>query len=432
MAMKPESGSLLIVDDNLASREMLSRSFRERGYDVTVGGDGNQALDLLRGGSFDLILLDISMPGASGFAVLQAVRALYPVTALPVIMVTAHDRSDDIVHALDLGANDYVVKPYDFPVILARARTQLALKRTVEQKTELERSLAQRNEELAVANRRLGAAYQRMKRDLLAAARIQEALLPKAPPAVPGARFAWGFEPCEELAGDTLNVVPLGRRHVGLYLLDVSGHGVAAALLSVTLSQVLTPAGDESSLLVRRADGAADQPVPPAEVAAHLGRRFPWNPETEQYFTLSYGVLDHETGEFRHVSAGHTGPLYLPPAGPPTFLESSGLPVGIGEGEYRERTLRLEPGSRLYLYSDGITDALNAAAEPFGKPRLREALAAQRDRPLDQGIAALLRELHRWCGVSHRRDDVSILGLEFTGAGSRTPEAEPPRAVACV
>jgi sigma-B regulation protein RsbU (phosphoserine phosphatase) len=190
-------------------------------------------------------------------------------------MVTAHDRSDDIVHALDLGANDYVVKPYDFPVILARARTQLALKRVVEQKTELERSLGQRNQELAVANGRLSAAYQRMKRDLLAAARVQEALLPRVPP-LPGARFAWGFEPCEELAGDTLNVVSLGRRHVGLYLLDVSGHGVAAALLSVMLSQVMAPAGDEASVLVRRpADGGPDQPVPPAEVAAHLNRRFP-------------------------------------------------------------------------------------------------------------------------------------------------------------
>ena len=427
--MKTESGSLLIVDDNLASREMLSRSFRQRGYAVTVARDGNQALEFLRRGSFDLILLDINMPGASGFAVLEAARAAYPATALPVIMVTAHDRSEDIVHALDLGANDYVVKPYDFPVILARARTQLALKRVVEQKTELERRLAQRNEELALVNRRLSAAYQRMKRDLLAAARIQEGLLPKAPPALPGARFAWGFEPCEELAGDTLNIVPLGRQHVGLYLLDVCGHGVAAALLSVTLSRLLARAGDESSILVRRSpDGAPDRPVPPAEVAAQLSRLFPWTSDTEQYFTLSYGVLDPTTGEFRHVSAGHPGPLYLPPGGPPAFLDSPSLPIGIGDGAYEERALRLEPGSRLYLYSDGITEALNAAEELFGKPRLLAALAAQRDRPLDEGIAGLLREVHRWCGVPRVPDDVSILGLEFTGAGDRAPGAEPPGA----
>jgi sigma-B regulation protein RsbU (phosphoserine phosphatase) len=431
--MTTEAGSLLIVDDNDASCEMLARSFRQRGYVVTVGKDGSQALDLLRAGRFDLILLDITMPGTNGFTVLRAVRADHPATALPVIMVTAHDRSDDIVHALDLGANDYVVKPYDFPVVLARARTQLALKRMVEEQTRLELSLAQRNEELAVANRRLGAANQRMKRDLRAAARIQEALLPKAPPAVPGARFAWGFEPCEELAGDTLNVVPLDRDHVGVYLLDVSGHGVAAALLSVTLSQLLAPTRDDSSLLIRKCpDGPGDMVVPPAEVAAHLNRRFPWNPETEQYFTLSYGILNHTTGEFRHVSAGHPGPLYLPCDGRPVFLESPSLPIGVGDGKYQERTVRLEPGGRLYLYSDGLTDATGASEEPFGRQRLQDRLAAQRPAPVDESIAALLRDVHGWCGAPCLRDDVSILGVEFTGAAARKGGAESPRAVARV
>lgn len=429
--MNAEAGSLLIVDDNLASCEMLSRSFRQRGYRVTVGADGDRALELLRAGSFDLILLDITMPGTNGFHVLRAVRALYPATALPVIMVTAHDRSDDIVAALDLGANDYVVKPYDFLVVLARARTQLALKRTVEQQTALEQALPQRNEELAVANRRLGAAYQRMKRDLRAAARIQEALLPKAPPAVAGARFAWGFEPCEELAGDTLNIVPLDRGHVGLYLLDVSGHGVAAALLSVALSQLLAPTRDEASVLLRHCPGE-EAAVPPAEVAAPLSRRFPWNPDTEQYFTLSYGVLNHATGEFRYVCAGHPGPLYVPPDGAPAFLEAPSLPIGLGEGRYVERALRLAPGGRLYLYSDGITDGLNAAEEPFGKEHLRASRAAARGRPLDESIAALLDDVHAWCGGAQPRDDVSVLGVEFTGAGCRPAAAAAPPAAAGV
>jgi phosphoserine phosphatase RsbU/P len=120
----------------------------------------------------------------------------------------------------------------------------------------------------------------------------------------------------------------------------------------------------------------------------------------------------------------------LPPHGPPRFLEAPSLPVGVGDGDYHERTVLLEPASRLYLYSDGLTDATNAAREPFGKQRLLAALAAQREQPLDESVAAVLHEVHGWCGVPHLRDDVSILALEFTGAGSVSAESESPRAMA--
>jgi response regulator RpfG family c-di-GMP phosphodiesterase len=110
-----------------------------------------------------------------------------------------------LAHFLRLGANDYVTKPFDFPVVLARVQTQLALKRSVERIVRLEQSLAQRNAELEEANRC-------MKRDLETAAKVQAALLPREVPAMAGADFAWQFKPCTELAGDLLNIVPLGER----------------------------------------------------------------------------------------------------------------------------------------------------------------------------------------------------------------------------
>src|SRR5262249_35110718 len=122
-----EPGSLLIVDDNDASREALARYFRQHGYDATVGRDGRHALELVRGGRFDAILLDVVMPGVDGFAVLRAVRQSHPAVELPVIMATADGHSEAIVRALELGANDYVTKPYDLSVLLARVQTQLAL-----------------------------------------------------------------------------------------------------------------------------------------------------------------------------------------------------------------------------------------------------------------------------------------------------------------
>ncbi|MHC5035653.1 MAG: PP2C family protein-serine/threonine phosphatase, partial [Planctomycetota bacterium] len=155
----------------------------------------------------------IMMPGIDGMEVLKRLRETYAAAELPIIMATAKTESEDIVQALKLGANDYVTKPLDFAVVLARVNTQFSLKRAGEE---------------------LRAAHARMKHDLDAAARVQRTLLPGELPQTEAARFAWRYRPCDELAGDSLNVFRIDDRFVALYVLDVSGHGVPAALLSVT------------------------------------------------------------------------------------------------------------------------------------------------------------------------------------------------------
>src|SRR4030095_9415766 len=131
--MDTAQGSLLVVDDNPMNRDMLARRLARRGYTVTVAADGYQALAMIDAQQFDLVLLDIMMPGISGPDVLQTVRQRYAVADLPVIMATAKDQSEDIVAALQLGANDYVTKPLDFPVVLARTQTPLSLKRAMQE-----------------------------------------------------------------------------------------------------------------------------------------------------------------------------------------------------------------------------------------------------------------------------------------------------------
>jgi adenylate cyclase len=143
--MDTAQGSLLVVDDNPMNRDMLARRLTRRGYTVTVAEDGYQALAMIEAQPFDLVLLDIMMPGISGLDVLKAIRQRYAVTDLPVIMATAKDQSEDIVAALQLGANDYVTKPLDFPVVLARTQTQLSLKRAMQEIQRLAAQLELRN-----------------------------------------------------------------------------------------------------------------------------------------------------------------------------------------------------------------------------------------------------------------------------------------------
>ena len=341
---------ILVVDDDEANRESLSRRLRRRGYDVDVAVDGQTALLAVEAGDFDLILLDVMMPGISGLEVLTTLRQTRPPTDLPVIMATARDASENVVEALNLGANDYVTKPLDFPVVLARTATQIDLRRRIREVESLREDLARRNDELEVA-------AERTRDELRMAAGLQRAFLPTGNPADDQLDLAWRFHPCEGLAGDGLNALRLDDRHVALYLFDVSGHGTAAALTAVAASRMLAPAHLSSTLLVDK--DAAGAVVPPAEVVAQLDERFPFTLGTGQFLTMFYAVLHLPTRRLTWASAGHPPALHVRPDGSVQHLDSNGPPVGLGE-RCQEQAVELQPGSRLWIYSDGVTEAAAA------------------------------------------------------------------------
>ena len=389
--MSAETGKILVVDDNEMNRDMLSRRLGRRGFEVATAAGGQEALEAVEQQPFDLILLDIMMPGIDGMEVLQRVRETRSASELPIIMATAKTESEDIVEALKLGANDYVTKPLDFPVVLARVSTQLSLKRA--------------NEELARAN-------ERMKRSLEAAARVQQTLLPDEVPSDDRARFAWLYRPCDELAGDSLDIFRINDHQVVLYLLDVSGHGVPASLLSVTVTRRLSPHAGRSSPGTELPSDLSM--VNPVAVAARLNSAFPMAANGGHYFTLLYGVLDTDTGEFRFVSAGHPGPIVVR-SGEPESTEVSGYPIGMLEdAEYEETVVEVHSGERLYLYSDGLEEEMNPAKEAFGLERLQDAVRKSQALELEGSLNSLVAEVVKWRGDEHLKDDVSILAVEVT------------------
>jgi phosphoserine phosphatase RsbU/P len=405
-----DPGSLLVVDDDEFNRDMLSRRLQKAGYTVAVAENGMRALGMVAGNDFDLILLDVMMHGISGLEVLQELRKAHAATDLPVIMATARTQSTDVVEALRLGANDYVTKPLDFPVVLARVETHVSMKRATDRIRALERSLEEQNRTLEGAN-------VRMARDLRAAANVQASLLPHKVPDIPGLQFSWTYRPCEELAGDALGIVRLDDTHVGLYVLDVSGHGAASALLSVSVARFLSPGTDPGSILVRFDEELGrPRPVSPSEVADRLNVLFPYDESTSQYFTLTYGVLDAVTGEYRFASAGHPGPVHAPFGGPPIFLQGRGFPIGLAEDAYEEQSIFLGPGDRLFLYSDAVPETANAQGQMFGGERLLRTVDRLRIDPLASGVATLRADVEAWSAGPGLLDDLTILGVELLGA----------------
>ena len=400
-APKPK---ILVVDDTEANRESLARRLERRGYAVDTASGGEEALAKVAESPCELILLDIMMPGMSGLEVLERLRKDHQPADLPIIMCTAKDQSEDMVQAFELGASDYVTKPIDFAVVMARVETHLKLSGSMRQVRELEKTLSDRNAALEEA-------MKRTKADLNAAAKVQAAFLPHAPPKVTGFNFAWKLLPCTELAGDSLNVFRLDVDHIAAYVLDVSGHGVAAALPAVAATRLLMPGRDPDSILTRD-DGQPDagKPVPPVEIAERVDRWFKSNPDTHQFVTLFYTMINIRTRELTYVSAAHP-PAVLIRAGRAELLKGSGLPIGLGEG-YEEHTRAMEKGDRLYLYTDGVPESQNAARETFGMDNMLATLERTSSQPLEASLEALLADIAKWCGDEPPHDDISLIAIE--------------------
>jgi sigma-B regulation protein RsbU (phosphoserine phosphatase) len=271
-----------------------------------------------------------------------------------------------------------------------------------------EEALRQAKSELETVNRR-------MKMELDMAARIQQTMFPPRNQSYEGVTVSWLFRPCVELAGDTLNVIPLDDHQLAFYVIDVSGHGVGSALLSVTLQRWLSPLPARFRALPRTgADPMRVDMASPSALARQLNQQFPMMTDVPQYFTMLYGILDTRSGSFRYVSAGHPGPILVPGSGSPVCLPGEGFPIGLLPGaDYDDRHVQLQPGDRLVLYSDGVPDTMNSEEVGFGVEKLKSVLSDNRSSSLPDSLEAVMVSLQQWRRNNLFEDDITLLGVEY-------------------
>lgn len=342
---------ILVVDDSRSQRLLLAARLSRWGYEVIQAEDGARALELLRADPVPMVLSDWMMPGLSGPDLCRALRDQGGDAYTYFILLTSKHEKQDVSEGLSAGADDFLSKPVDEMELGARLKAGLRL-------VEMQEHLIAQKAEVTAAYTQVKGLYERMDADLRAAAVLQRAVIPPRFATCNGAGIGVHYQSAGHVGGDLVGYFPVGPRGLGVYSIDVSGHGVSSSLLTIRLAQFFNPHDVAGNIaFARQPDGSFDI-RPPEEVVADLNERFQVGDMHDLYFTIAYAVLDLPSGRGRLCQAGHPHPAVLRARGGVEFIGEGGPPVGMLDGVHFTATpLALDPGDRLLLYSDGIVEA---------------------------------------------------------------------------
>lgn len=268
--------------------------------------------------------------------------------------------------------------------------------------------------EAELANRQLLEKQRQLEEYQRSAAEIQKSLLPTSLPEIANLQVAWRLVPCEKVGGDLFNVVRLTEDTVMAYVLDVSGHGISSAMVTVSVTQSLSP---HAGRIVRRPQNTPPyfRLLSPAEVLQQLEQEYPLE-RFGKFFTMSYLLINTRTGRVRYSNAGHPPPLLVRGNGDHHPLSAGGSIIGTGcSGPFEEEEIQLYQGDRLFLYSDGVTEHSNHQDQQFGQERLFRKLSANKKRPLEPACDHLIEALKSHGKDMIFKDDVTLIGLEYLG-----------------
>ena len=399
---------ILLVDDDPVARRSHSILLRAQGHEVQEAADGELAWRLVEESQISFVVSDWMMPRLAGVDLCRRIRTAVLDRYVYVILCTSKVAKADLIEGMDAGADDFLVKPVGPEELRVKVRAG-------ERVLSLQQRLADKNTELARINSQLQSSHKLIEDDLRAAAWMQQRLLPPPSLEANGLRCQWRLEPSGYVAGDIFNFFAMDEQEVGFYLLDVSGHGVPAAMLSVTLSMILTPDASRGSPFKRfnRATQLAEI-LSPGDAIRELNRRF--QTKDDRYFTMVYGLFDTRSSTLRVAQAGHPGPILIGKDSPPKILGTGGMPIGLWpEIDFDCIELPVTAGDRLLLYSDGVTECVDAKGEAFGEERLVAYLTQMASQPIDRLLDGLLKEIGSWRGNAEAGDDVSLLAIEMIG-----------------
>lgn len=401
---------VLIVDDSALQRRILSSSVRRWGFHVSEAASGEEAMALCAEAPPDLVLSDWMMPGMSGLDFCQRFRALPGDHFGYFILLTSKSDKTDIATGLEAGADDFLTKPVDANELRARIAAG-------ERILHMQRELTQKNRLITDTLDELQRLYDSLDNDLLEAKKLQQSLVRERHRSFGTGDVSLMLRQSGHVGGDLVGFFPADDgRQLGLYSIDVSGHGVSSALMTARLAGYLSAtAPDQNVALERCADGHYVC-RPPAEVIADLNSLVLDEMETEHYFTLLLAAVDLETGAVRMAQAGHPHPAIQRAGGRIEQTGAGGFPVGLVAGtQFDGFETVLNPGDRLLLLSDGVTECPGEAGGMLEETGLATMLGDLADTHGPAFFEALLWRLSDFIGGVPFPDDVSGILFEYRG-----------------